>query len=232
MINGGRLLQSLVSDALGGGGKKGRRRRRKRRERAGLGTVATGAIGMGALGVAIGAFEHFAQKRQAPPGGAPPGPVSGGNAAPPPPLPTSGAPATPPPLPPLPVPAAAPADSEALVLVRAMVAAANADHVLDTDERRRIVDALVEAECTDEERGFLLAELERPWPIASLVEAASTPELARQVYLASLMAIDVDNDAERNYLGRLADRLGLSAEAVAELEDMLEPDDGEDEGEA
>ena len=46
-------------------------------------------------------------------------------------------------------------------------------------------------------------------------------ELARQVYLASLMAIEVDTAAEQAYLGRLARSLKLSEAEVIELEEML-----------
>lgn len=223
MISGGRLLRSLVTGSLGGG-RRGRRRRRRMRRASGLGGVATGAIGMGALGVAIAAFEHFTQKKPASGQGAPiPPPPPAGN-VPPPPIPAAGA-VTPPPLP-VPTQGESGGD-EALVLVRAMIAAANADHELDADERARIVQALVDADCSDEERGFVLAEMERPWPLAKLVEAATTPELAREVYLASFMTIEVDSEAERNYLERLAARLGLDAETVTQLESMIEPDDGD-----
>ena len=49
-------------------------------------------------------------------------------------------------------------------------------------------------------------------------------ESAREVYLASLMAIDVDTPAEIRYLARLAERMGLDDHAVAELEATLEDD--------
>ncbi len=74
-------------------------------------------------------------------------------------------------------------------------------------------------------RVFLRVELARPWGLGQLVEAATTPDLAREVYLASIMAIEVDSDAERNYLTRLAERLGLDAAATGEIKALLEPDD-------
>ena len=102
-----------------------------------------------------------------------------------------------------------------------MIAAANADHEVDDQERDRILKALGATGLGDEERQFILSELESPIGIRALASKATTPDLARQVYVASLMAIEVDTTAEENYLARLAKALDLSAEDVGELEEML-----------
>lgn len=39
-----------------------------------------------------------------------------------------------------------------------------------------------------------------------------------------LMAIDIDQDAERNYLAPLGERLGLAADTVVELQSLLHAD--------
>ena len=119
------------------------------------------------------------------------------------------------------VPPAETSSSEALLLVRAMIAAANADHEVDDKERAQILRGLDAANCSAEERQFLLAEIEAPMGIDHLASKASSPDLARQVYLASLMAIDVNTPAEEAYLERLAAKLGLSATDVDEIEGML-----------
>ncbi len=110
---------------------------------------------------------------------------------------------------------------EALLMVRAMIAAANADHELDDDEGGRILEALEGAEAGEDEKAFVLQELENPIDLATLVGQATTPELVNQVYLASLMAIEVDTQAERTYLERLARRLGIEPERARELEAMV-----------
>lgn len=115
---------------------------------------------------------------------------------------------------------------EALLLVRAMIAAANADYHLDDAERRQILTALDESGAGAEERAYLLSQIEAPIGIEELVAGVASPEQARQVYVASMMAIEVDSDAERNYLSRLAQRLDLTAETVAELEGFLDDDSG------
>ena len=90
------------------------------------------------------------------------------------------------PLPPLPTTqTAAEEDSsaEALLLIRAMIAAANADYEIDDEERVRIEGALEEADLSSEERDFLGAEMETPWDLGRVADAASTPDLAREIYL-------------------------------------------------
>ena len=241
MIDAERMLGSLVRGAMRGGRGFGRGRRRKRKGMAGslLGGAGKGAVVLGALGVAMAAFEHFSQKKAAaspgagavprpptpppadlpplptPPAGAAPAPPPPGVAVPPPPPSSSAAPVPPPP------PAAAPAQGDALLLVRAMIAAANADHDLDDEERRRILQALEDARASDEDRAYLRRELEDPIDLATLAAGAKTPELASQVYLASCLAIDIDTRAERDYLDRLAGRLGLEPERARELEGLV-----------
>ena len=245
MIDAERMLGSLVRNAMGGGRSRGRRRRRRGSSL--LGGVGKGTLALGALGVAIGAFEHFTQKQAGAAAGASPAPAqpplppiptlpprntqaAGSASLPPlPPLPAGAAPAS---TAPPPAPAAAGSDSgEALLMVRAMIAAANADHELDDDERRRILGALEDAEAGEEEKAFLLREIEEPIDLATLTAKASTPELANQVYLASLMAIEVDTRAERNYLDRLARKLSIEPERARELEAMLGGEaSGDDQG--
>ena len=52
--------------------------------------------------------------------------------------------------------------------------------------------------------------------------AARNPAEAAEIYTASLLAIDVDNAAERGYLSLLAARLKLDAELVAHLHANVE----------
>ena len=243
MIDAERMLGSLVRNAMSGGGSRKRRRGRRSGNGLGrslLGGAGKGALAMGALGVAIAAFEHFSGK-QTPgtafsgtsPASPPPTPPSPGTSAapplPPPPLPPGASAALPSPPPPPPGAASiqegeAPArtnSGEALLLVRAMIAAANADHEIDEEERGRILRGLDATGLGDEERQFILAEIESPTSIGALASQASTRELARQVFLASLMAIDVDTAAEENYLARLAKALELDESEIQELEAML-----------
>ena len=192
-------------------------------------------LGMGALGVAIAAFEHFTKQQKT--GGAqsftgvPPVQPQGGVAART--VPPSSPAATalewrdlesiPPPPPPAPL--ASPAQKEAMLMIQAMIAAANCDYEIDADERGRIVRTMEESGLDEAEKKVLLDELEHPKDIARSLPWRRRPALRRDVYLASEMAIDADTKAEQNYLARLARQLGLGDEEVAELRKILAESD-------
>jgi uncharacterized membrane protein YebE (DUF533 family) len=51
----------------------------------------------------------------------------------------------------------------------------------------------------------------------ALVRDAQNPQVAAQVYAASLMAIEVDTPQEKKYLAELAQKLRLDAQAVQRI---------------
>lgn len=111
-------------------------------------------------------------------------------------------------------PANAILEENAKLMIRAMIQAAKSDGAIDADERDKILSHLGDA--SDEEIAFVQAELDAPLDIAGL--AAKVGEASKaQVYSASLMAIQVDTEAERIYLRQLAAALGLDAGAVAAI---------------
>jgi uncharacterized membrane protein YebE (DUF533 family) len=110
--------------------------------------------------------------------------------------------------------AAAPDQDRARLLVRAMIAAANADMNIDADERARILAKLEEAGAGPEERALVEREMNAPMSIDDLAGEVSGPDVAAQVYAAALAAIDVDKATERRFLQALAERLGIDAEIV------------------
>ena len=59
--------------------------------------------------------------------------------------------------------------------------------------------------------------MNRPWSVFEIATGATTPELAKQVYVASLLAVDVDSEDETNYLRQLAGSLHLSDDVVDEI---------------
>jgi uncharacterized membrane protein YebE (DUF533 family) len=223
MFNAERLLGSLLRNALGTG-LTGRASRTLRSE--GLKTTAgsllsqnKAAIGMGLLGLAVGAYEHFMQDRNAQPPLQSPSPGSASALAP---MPQStsgisphpGVPWAPPPLPADPAPEAS-RNEESLLLIRAMIAAANADHAVDDAERETILAKVSASGLGPEERSFIEQELSNPPDMRSLASQVKSPQMAEQVYTASVLALEVDSDAERNYLQRLASALNLDAGTVA-----------------
>ena len=106
-------------------------------------------------------------------------------------------------------------------ILKALVAAAKADgHV---DERER---ALIEGEFTklDNDRqlqSWLHGELNKPLDPADVARAASTPEMAAEMYIASVMLVDEENFMEKAYLDELARQLKLEPGLKVELEKQV-----------
>ena len=91
-----------------------------------------------------------------------------------------------------------------------MVAAANADGEIDLNEEKAILDYLEKGKLNAEEREFIHQLIASPPSIDSLIPQVTDAELARQVYAVSELAIEVDTQAERDYLDYLKKQLGLS----------------------
>jgi len=210
-----RMIDGFMRSGLGA------RRGRRRNRLTAFGRGRQGLIVKGLLAIAIAAYDHF-RTRQGGLGTAGTGAGSRPPVPPPPPPPSPPPPPTSaPPPPPLAQPAA-PVPGESLLVLRAMIAAAHADGVLDPDERRRILERMAEAGFGAAERQVLERELDAPQSIEAIAAAVHSPVLAAQIYAASLMTLDVDDDRERAYLEALARRLGLSPDLVAGLHSELD----------
>jgi uncharacterized membrane protein YebE (DUF533 family) len=109
----------------------------------------------------------------------------------------------------------------ALLAIRAMVSAAKADGVIDPHEYQRILGQLKEAGADDAARAFVEDEMRKPLDVDSLVQSVTRPEEAVEIYAASLLAIDVDTEKERQYLQILASRLGLGPDVVQRIHQTL-----------
>ena len=108
-------------------------------------------------------------------------------------------------------------DARAALLVRAMVAAARADGHIDGAERQKIQEYLTEQGQSDVAR-WIDAELARPLDPHALAREVTDMELATEVYLASLLAIEVDHFMERGYLDELARALKLDDNLKGSIE--------------
>ena len=108
-----------------------------------------------------------------------------------------------------------------LVLVRAMIAAARSDGRLDAQESQAIFQKIEALGLDSENQSLLVQEMGHPVDVDAIVNSASSPEVAAEIYIASLMAVDVDTPAEKSYLGMLAARLQLPPQLVIELENQV-----------
>lgn len=106
----------------------------------------------------------------------------------------------------------------ALLMVRAMVAAAASDGAIDATERQRILGNLKEVGLDDEAAAFLDHELATPLSADRLAMFSTSKELATQIYTAARLAIDPDTEAERRFLSDLARRLDLEEALVQHVD--------------
>jgi len=238
-------VQRLLGQMLGGGVSKKKRGRSDSFGSsigAGLGSVnggvggglSKGALGVGALGIAWAAFEHFKEKgaetaaaaSPALPAAAMPPPFMGNPSLPAPALAQIA----------LAEPAAAlmPAQSsaqnatliqreaDASHLIRAMISAANADGQIDMQERSQILERAMSAGLSPETQKFLLTELGAPAALAQII-SATREGLQREVYAASMLAITADTMAEQAHLNSLALGLKLDEAALAQISAAIGP---------
>ena len=111
-------------------------------------------------------------------------------------------------------------DRTALLLIRAMIAAAYSDGAMSTEERQRITQEIEEAGADDEDRRVMEREIANPKPLDDRLAEVNDGETAEEFYLASRAAVDGETEANRAYLLELRQRLGLSEQQAAEVEEL------------
>jgi len=113
------------------------------------------------------------------------------------------------------------AEIHSQAILTALVAAAKADGHIDARERQVIEGEFSRVNQDAELQQWLKAELEKPLDPAEVARAATTPEIASEMYLASLMAADEQNFMERAYLDELARELKLDDALKLRLKQQL-----------
>lgn len=110
------------------------------------------------------------------------------------------------------------AEQHSHAILRAIVAAAKADGHIDDRERQLIDGEIAKLTGDVELQGWLDRELAKPLDPAEVARAATSEEMAAEMYLASLLMIDETNFMERAYLDELGRQLSLDVGLKAELE--------------
>ena len=110
----------------------------------------------------------------------------------------------------------------ARAIIRAMVTAAKADGHVDAEEQQRLFGAMDTLDLDNDDKAFLMDELRGPADPAAVAREATTPELAAEIYVASLLVCDEVDPQERRYLDELADAMSLPRDLAARLEAQVE----------
>ena len=111
-------------------------------------------------------------------------------------------------------------------ILKALVAAAKADGHVDEREHQLIDGELNKLNGDPALRQWLQAELNKPLDPAEVARAASTPEIAAEMYIASLILVDEEHFMERAYLEELAKQLKLDPGLKIELEAQVKQAQG------
>ena len=73
-----------------------------------------------------------------------------------------------------------------------------------------------------EEKALLVDEMGKPLDVDRIIQGATSPVVAAEIYTASLLAIQVDSPTERAYLAMLAARLRLRDELVTKMHEQVD----------
>jgi len=110
------------------------------------------------------------------------------------------------------------AGEQATLMIRAMVNAAKADGRVDEQEQEKILGKL--GTVTQDEINFVRNELERPLDVDGFVRSIPAG-MGNQIYVMSLMAIDLDTNPEAQYLHQLAQGLHISPQDSNQIHSQL-----------
>lgn len=99
-----------------------------------------------------------------------------------------------------------------------MVAAAKADGHIDAKELKTIRQQLATADLNGNVNDLLMTELVRPVSAKDVADLANgNKAVGSEIYVASLLFLNEDSEAEKTYLKDLQAALGLPDEEVAGL---------------
>lgn len=105
-----------------------------------------------------------------------------------------------------------------LTLLKAMIAAANADGHIDAAERAMLQQQIEASALAADEKAFLFDQMTRPSDPVAVARLATDDKQAAEIYLGSSLAIDPDTPEEQRYLERLGDALRLDTPLRTELD--------------
>jgi len=103
---------------------------------------------------------------------------------------------------------------EPLLLIKAMVFAAKADGHIDSNEKQAIAEWLQQQNIGQDVEVLIHRWINEPLDPQVIASEVKNLEQASEVYLVSLLAIDVDHFLEKAYLDQLASALSLPQDLI------------------
>lgn len=110
------------------------------------------------------------------------------------------------------------AEDHSHAILRALIAAAKADGRIDQQEEQLIYAEIKRQTSDPQLQQWLDEEVSKPLDVAEVAQSARDPAMAAEMYLASVMLVDDQQDAERAYLDELASALQIDPALQVHLE--------------
>ncbi|EJM69591.1 hypothetical protein PMI29_01863 [Pseudomonas sp. GM49] len=110
------------------------------------------------------------------------------------------------------------AEEHSHAILRALIAAAKADGRIDDAEKQMISTEIGRHTDDPQLQQWLDDEVAKPLDANEVAQSATDPAMASEMYLASVLLVDDQQDAERNYLDELAAALQIEPQLQLHLE--------------
>ncbi|MGH8350809.1 MAG: tellurite resistance TerB family protein [Pseudomonas sp.] len=110
------------------------------------------------------------------------------------------------------------AEEHSHAILRALIAAAKADGRIDDAEKQMISTEIGRHTDDPQLQQWLDDEVAKPLDASEVAQSATDSAMASEMYLASVMLVDDQRDAERNYLDELAAALQIDPQLQLHLE--------------
>lgn len=110
------------------------------------------------------------------------------------------------------------ANRHSQAMVKAIIAAAKADGHVDEQERQMIEEQIAQSQDNPSLKQWLDQELRKPLDPLDVARSADSPEMAAEIYTASVLIADERNEREQRYLDELARHMQIPPDLKASLE--------------
>ncbi|WP_433884461.1 tellurite resistance TerB family protein [Pseudomonas vranovensis] len=110
------------------------------------------------------------------------------------------------------------AEGHSHAILRALIASAKADGRIDEQEQALIYAEIKRHTSDPQLQQWLDEEVSKPLDAGEVAQSAQDPAMAAEMYLASVMLVDDQQDAERAYLDELAGALQIDPALQVHLE--------------
>ncbi|CRI66205.1 conserved hypothetical protein [Thiocapsa sp. KS1] len=112
-------------------------------------------------------------------------------------------------------------ENTAQLVIKGMINVAKSDGQVSVDEIQRIVGKIEAAGMGADAQEWLMTELRQPLNLDAFVAEIPSPEVAAEVYAASLLAVEVDTAQEKDYLRHFAEKAGLHPLVVQHIHQSM-----------